>query len=469
VLIAFSGSKEVDGVEYTEAELNGFAEGDTRDKFDTNEYRLLIVANKYLTGFDQPKLCAMYVDKKLNGVLCMQALSRLNRAAPKWGKKTEDLFILDFVNPVEEIKASFDPFYTATSLSGATDINVLHELKDALDDTGVYEWFEVEEFVARYFNNEDAQLLSAIIDVAADRFNHELELSNEEKADIKIKVQDPDADLLDELLESVDLSSYGLQRVKLNHAITLDDEESELEPQNPNPRGAHGTEKETDPLDEIIKNFNEKWLQGWSSTPEEQRVKFVNILDSVKKHPDFESKYQNNTDPINRELAFEKSMREVMLARRKDELERFIDLVMRHSNDIATTLTYAAEDYFPVAPEFEQHGEWVPLIHDWCGGYQGGLELAPWPTLPAPEAAALAMIAEPLEKMPTSLEAYSNEHLQEQATKARFAARILHAYFLAQRGERPVRSQPVVAPIKIGRNEPCPCGSGKKYKQCCLH
>ncbi|WP_378010100.1 type I restriction endonuclease subunit R [Aeromonas hydrophila] len=360
VLIAFSGSKEVDGVEYTEADLNGFAEGDTRDKFDTDEYRLLIVANKYLTGFDQPKLCAMYVDKKLNGVLCVQALSRLNRAAPKWGKKTEDLFILDFFNPVEEIKASFDPFYTATSLSGATDINVLHELKDVLDDTGVYEWFEVEEFVARYFNNEDAQLLSAIIDVAADRFNHELELSNEEKADIKIKakqfvkiygqmaaimpydmliweklfwflkflipklkVQDPDADLLDELLESVDLSSYGLQRVKLNHAITLDDEESELEPQNPNPRGAHGTEKETDPLDEIIKSFNEKWFQGWSSTPEEQRVKFVNILDSVKKHPDFESKYQNNTDPINRELAFEKIMREVMLARRKDELELY--------------------------------------------------------------------------------------------------------------------------------------------------
>lgn len=119
------------------------------------------------------------------------------------------------------------------------------------------------------------------------------------------------------------------------------------------------------------------------------------------------------------------------------ELERFIDLVMRHSNDIATTLTYAAENYFPVAPEFERHGEWVPLIHDWCGGYLGAIELAPWPTLPAPEAAALAMISEPLKKMPTSLEALSNEHLQEQATKARFAVRILHANFLAQRSELP--------------------------------
>ncbi|MGY1512008.1 SEC-C metal-binding domain-containing protein [Aeromonas hydrophila] len=145
-------------------------------------------------------------------------------------------------------------------------------------------------------------------------------------------------------------------------------------------------------------------------------------------------------------------------------MKPYIDLVIRHSNNIATTLTYVAEDYFPVAPEFERHGEWVPLIHNWCGGYLEAIELAPWPMLPAPEAAALAMISEPREKMPTSRETLSNEHLQEQANKVRFAARLLHAHFLSQRGERLVRSQPVVTPIKIGRNEPCPCGSGKKYK-----
>jgi len=97
-LIAFSGNKEVDGVEYTEAEMNGFSESDTRDKFDEDEYRILVVANKYLTGFDQPKLSAMYVDKKLQGVLAVQALSRLNRSSPKLGKRTEDLFVLDFFN-----------------------------------------------------------------------------------------------------------------------------------------------------------------------------------------------------------------------------------------------------------------------------------------------------------------------------------------------------------------------------------
>ncbi|ADP10692.1 type I restriction-modification system restriction subunit [Erwinia sp. Ejp617] len=189
VLIAFSGSKEVDGIEYTEADINGFAENDTKEAFDSDEYRLLVVANKYLTGFDQPKLCAMYVDKKLTSVLCVQALSRLNRSAPRLGKKTEDLFVLDFFNSVEDVQSAFNPFYTATSLSQATDVNVLHELKDEMDDAGVYEWYEVEDFVARYFNNEDAQTLSPVIDRAAARFASELELEPEQKIDFKVKAK----------------------------------------------------------------------------------------------------------------------------------------------------------------------------------------------------------------------------------------------------------------------------------------
>jgi len=360
VLIAFSGTKEVDGIEYNEADMNGFSESDTREKFDLDEYRLLIVANKYLTGFDQPKLTAMYVDKKLQGVLAVQALSRLNRSAPKWGKKTEDLFVLDFFNTVEDIKSSFDDFYTATSLSEETDINVLHELKMHMDDVGVYEWYEVEDFVQKYFSNVDAQELSPIIDVAANRFNEELELEDDDKADFKIKakqfvkiygqmaaimtaelidweklfwflkflipklkVRDPDADKIDELLESVDLSSYGLERVKLNHSIGLDASETELDPQNPNVRGAHGGDEESDPLDEIIKSFNDRWFQGWSATPEEQRIKFINIAESIKSHPDFEEKYKNNQDAHNRELAFQKIFEDVMLKNRKTELELY--------------------------------------------------------------------------------------------------------------------------------------------------
>ena len=359
-LIAFSGEKTVDGVKYTEADMNGFPESETRDKFDTDDYRLLIVANKYLTGFDQPKLTAMYVDKKLQFVLAVQALSRLNRSAPRLGKRTEDLFILDFFNSVDDINTAFDPFYTVTTLSEATDVNVLHELKDALDQVGVYEWQEVEDFVTRYFAGEDAQTLSPIIDIAANRFNAELELPDADKIDFKIKakqfvkiygqmasiipfevleweklfwllkflipklkIKDPNQDMLDELLEAVDLSSYGLERTKLNHEIGLDASDTELTPQNPNARGNRDGDPETDPLDDIIRSFNERWFQGWSATPEEQRVKFVNIVNSIRAHPDYTAKYEDNADPFNRGLALEKILMDVMLKRRKDELELY--------------------------------------------------------------------------------------------------------------------------------------------------
>lgn len=359
-LIAFSGEKEVDGIKYTEAEINGLPEDKTRKAFDKDEYRLLVVANKYLTGFDQPKLCAMYIDKKLQFVLAVQALSRLNRSAPKLGKRTEDLFVLDFFNSTEDIKTAFDPFFTVTSLSQATDVNVLHELKESLDDEGVYEWDEVEDFCKRFFDQEDAQQLSPLIDTAAERFNDSLELEDSEKIDYKIKakqfvkiygqmasimpfevlaweqlfwflkflipklkIKDPNQDELDELLESVDLSSYGLGRTRLNHSIALDAEEATLDPQNPNPRGYREDEAQKDPLEEIIRSFNERWFQGWGATPEEQRVKFLNILESVQAHPDFEEKFSENPDPYSRDLAFEKIMRDVMLKRRKEEMELY--------------------------------------------------------------------------------------------------------------------------------------------------
>ena len=189
IAIAFSGKKKVDGVEYTEADMNGFAENKTREKFAEDDYRLLIVANKYLTGFDEPKLNTMYVDKKLQGVLAVQALSRLNRSNLKLGKKTEDLFILDFFNSIDDIKASFDPFYTSTTLKEATDVNVLHELKDAMDCTAVYEEAEVDTFTLKYFEGVDGQELSALLDIPADRFNHELGLEDDEKIDFKIKAK----------------------------------------------------------------------------------------------------------------------------------------------------------------------------------------------------------------------------------------------------------------------------------------
>jgi len=361
IAIAFSGKKMVAGIEYTEDGINGFASKDIADKFDTDEYRLLVVANKFTTGFDQPKLTAMYVDKKLQGVQSVQTLSRLNRAANSLGKKTEDLFILDFFNTVDEIKASFDPFYTATTLSSATDVNVLHELKEHLDSIGVYEWGEVELFIEKYFSGVEASALSPIIDTVAERFNSGLELEDAQKADYKIKakqfvkiygqmasilpyemveweklfwflkflipklvVKDKDTDIIDELLESVDISTYGLERIKLNTMIGLDDSQTEVDPQNPNPRGAYGGDGiEKDPLDEIIKSFNDKWFQGWDATPEEQKVRFVNLAKKIQNHPDYQSKYLENQDQQNRDLAYVKIFSEVMQQQRRNELELY--------------------------------------------------------------------------------------------------------------------------------------------------
>jgi type I restriction enzyme, R subunit len=360
IAIAFSGKKKVDGVEYTEADINGFAENKTRDKFGEDDYRLLIVANKYLTGFDEPKLCTMYVDKKLQGVLAVQALSRLNRSNQKLGKKTEDLFILDFFNSIDEIKKAFDPFYTSTTLREATDVNVLHELKEAMDCTGVYEQAEVEAFTLKYFEEVDGQELSALLDIPADRFNHELDLEDDEKADFKIKakqfvkiysqvssiidypmvkwenlfwflkflipkliVKPKDEEVLDALLDSVDLSTYGLERTNLNKTIGLDDSESELDPQNSNPRGAHGGEEDRDELDEIIKVFNERFFQGWDATPEEQRVKFITLSRHIRNHRDFAKKVAKNRDPQTRNIALHKILEDVMSNQRRQELDLY--------------------------------------------------------------------------------------------------------------------------------------------------
>ncbi len=365
-IVAFSGKKTVDGIEYTEDTINGFPSNDIPAKFKEDDYKILVVANKFLTGFDEPLLHTMYVDKKLQGVLAVQTLSRLNRCNDKMGKT--DTFVLDFLNTAEDIRQAFEPFYTSTSLSQPTDVNVLHDLKEALDEVSVYEWAEVEQFNDRFFSNADADQLSPLIDTAAARFNEDLGLEEEAKIDFKIKakqfvkiygqvaciipynnihweklywflkflipkltVRDPEQDQLDELLNSVDLSTYGLERVRLNEAIALDDSESELDPQSPNPRGYRGEDPQQDPLDQIITAFNDRFFSGWDATPQEQRVKFLNIARHVVQNPNFQSQVVNNQDDQNRRIALEQLIRQAINQERRRELDlysnRFIRLV----------------------------------------------------------------------------------------------------------------------------------------------
>lgn len=159
-LVAFSGKVKLDGedTEYTEVGINGFREEQLPGKFDSDDYNVLIVANKYQTGFDQRKLCAMYVLKKLKGVNAVQTYSRLNRICPPYEKKT---FILDFVNTYSDVQASFAPFYTTTLLSGNMNPKYIYDLEANLDAFAVLDPLDIEKFNEILFKQRKKSVTSA--------------------------------------------------------------------------------------------------------------------------------------------------------------------------------------------------------------------------------------------------------------------------------------------------------------------
>lgn len=177
ILVAFSGTvkDKVSGEikEYTESNLNKFPDSETVEKFDTAEYQILIVAEKYQTGFDQPLLHTMYVDKKLMGIKAVQTLSRVNRSC----KGKTETFILDFVNSREDIEKAFQDYYQATGVAETTDPNVIYDIKNVLDSFMVYHDSEVESFAKVFFKenksqgNIDLAKLNGFIDPAVDRYN----------------------------------------------------------------------------------------------------------------------------------------------------------------------------------------------------------------------------------------------------------------------------------------------------------
>lgn len=359
-IVAFS---EKDGFEHTEESVNGFAGKDIPDQFKSDDYRILVVAKKYTTGFDEPLLHTMYVDRKLQTVQAVQTLSRLNRCNPKMEKN--DTFVLDFANKTTEIKAAFDPFYTSTVLEEATDVNALHDWKDELDNVGVYEWSEVEQFNELFWNNRPDEELHPIADIAADRFEAlGVESGDEDEADKlkidfkikakqfvkvyaqlacimtfnnvqwemlywyllflipKLKVRVPENDDLKKLLESVDMNTYAMARVKLNERIVLDDSETVVAPQNPNQRGYQG-EDDKDPLDVIVDNFNKRHFGSWDATPEEKRVKFEGIVKLVESNPDYKTQVLNNNDEQNSRIALEALIKQAVTVQRRQELDLY--------------------------------------------------------------------------------------------------------------------------------------------------
>jgi type I restriction enzyme R subunit len=281
-VVAFSG--EIDG--QTEASLNGFSSASIPKEFEKNEYRFLLVANKFQTGFDQPLLHTMYVDKKLGGVNAVQTLSRLNRSHPL----KKDTFVLDFANTAEEIENAFKPYYESTILGEATDPNKLFDLQDALDNYQVYTKEQVVEFSDKILANVSIDQLHAMLDSSTAIFRNDLE--DEQQADFRAKVKtyvrlyiflsqivpfenpylerlyiflnhlqnklggDTPIDLAQGILDNIDMDSYRLQLEATTNIVMEQGED--LKPIPTDMRG--GTNQpEIDRLSNILQTFNDRY------------------------------------------------------------------------------------------------------------------------------------------------------------------------------------------------------------------
>lgn len=383
ILIAFSGSKTVNGIEYTEAGLNGFPDSNTPKEFEKTENRILVVANKYLTGFDQELLCTMYIDKPLGGVLAVQTLSRLNRISPENGKRNEDILVLDFENKIDDMRESFNNFYTLTTLSDATDPNVLSDIREYLLEVRVFSEAEVDEVFNLYHSGADQEQLSPILDRAQERFDQEIEWGENGQAEFKmrgkqfVKVYSRIAALMsfdapawekmywylrllipqlhipgngtdesDDLHDHVDLNTYGLARTALNVHVDLDVEETRLDPLAPTMVSAGDDEDDRSALDIIIQHFNEQHINGWDATPDEQRTKVIRIAQIVRSANQYNSTVVGNPDTEAADRMFLQILNRAMAQQRNSDLSLYrqyrADETFR--NDFANLVRAAIED-----------------------------------------------------------------------------------------------------------------------------
>jgi type I restriction enzyme R subunit len=327
-LVAFSGKVRDGGVDYTEANMNGFSESKTAQTFKLPEYRLLIVANKFQTGFDQPLLHTMYVDKKLGGVNAVQTLSRLNRVHP--GKN--ETMVLDFANDSDEIQKAFQPYYEKTLLSEATDPHLLYDLQRQLLGFRVYAEEDVDGFARLFFNPKATQdQLYTALRPLVDRFE---ELGHEEQTDFRGQLTDyvrmysflsqvltfTDADLEKlyvfarllrrylparkddlprEVQRNIDMESYRIQRTG-GGKISLERGQAEVDPQRP--KGALTLSPEDiEPLSRIIRELNERFGTDFTG---EDRVFIRQLEEKLAEDAALTASIRANT-PENARLTFD--------------------------------------------------------------------------------------------------------------------------------------------------------------------
>jgi len=351
VIVAFSGEHDYKGVQVTEASLNGFPSRAIAEQIKTDPYRILVVANKFQTGYDEPLLHTMYVDKTLSGVLAVQTLSRLNRAHPA----KHETFVLDFANDAEDIQRAFDPYYRTTVLAEETDPNKLHDLVNDLDAFGIYTPEHVDEFVTRYLAGEPRDQLDPILDACVAEY---VELPEEDdqvrfKGDAKAflrtynflstvlpygspewekrsifldhlvpKLPAPkEEDLAAGILENIDLESYRAEKLTAMK-IVLDDEDGLLDPV-PAAGGGMLATPELERLSEIVKSFNAHFGNiEWNDADRVERFITEEIPRLVAEDEAYQHAQANN-DPANARVESDRALGQVMLRLIADDTQLF--------------------------------------------------------------------------------------------------------------------------------------------------
>ena len=337
-IVAFSGEHEYGGAKVSEASLNGFASADIAGQIQTDPYRFLICADKFQTGYDEPLLHTMYVDKALSGIKAVQTLSRLNRAHPK----KHDCFVLDFQNNAEAITFAFQDYYRTTLLADETDPNKLHDLKAALDAAQVYAPEQVEQLVALFLGGADRDALDPILDACVAVYVEQLDEDAQvdfkskakafcrtysflssvipynnaqwEKLSILLNLLTPklpapqEEDLAKGILEAIDMDSYRVEKQAVQK-IALADTDAEIEPL-PATAGGHKSEPELDRLSNILKTFNEQYGTLFTDTDRVAR----RIRDDIAPQVAADQAYQNakaNT-PHTARMAHDQALGRVM-------------------------------------------------------------------------------------------------------------------------------------------------------------
>jgi type I restriction enzyme R subunit len=350
-LVAFSGEHEHGGQDVTEATMNGFPSNQIPEVFREDPYRFLIVADKFQTGYDEPLLHTMYVDKQLSGVKAVQTLSRLNRAHPQ----KHDTFVLDFMNDTEGIERSFGDYYRTTILSQETDPDKLHDLKADLDGYQVYSEADVDALVELYLSGADRDKLDPILDGSVATYNADLDEDGQvdfkskakafartysflasvlpytnldwEKLSIFLNFLIPklpapkEEDLSKGILETIDMDSYRVE-VKEQIRISLADEDGELEPV---PLGGGGgkPEPELDYLSNIVKAFNDQF--GSIEWKDGDKIRKV-ITEEIPAKVAADKAYQNakqNDDKQNARIEHDRALGRVMMELLADHTELF--------------------------------------------------------------------------------------------------------------------------------------------------